>query len=145
MSVLAPLLPDRYSPLRANGAGLQSVYLTHIPLQLAAALIDLLGAEARDLLSGYRVAEATPPRAAIGLAEWEEHELVRVRSDETLQETERQAVVLARRGQGLFKQRVMSIERACRITGVTRVEHLRASHGATRQMKNVWMERTVCC
>lgn len=51
-----------------------------------------------------------------------------VRSDETLPETERQAVVQARRGQGLFKQRVMNIERACRITGVTREEHLRASH-----------------
>jgi HNH endonuclease len=37
-------------------------------------------------------------------------------------------IVLARRGQGLFKQRVMQIEHACRITGVTREEHLRASH-----------------
>ena len=128
MSVLAPLLPDRYSPLRASGAGLQSVYLTHIPLQLAVALIDLLGAEARDLILGYRVAEETPASAALGLTEWEEHELSRVRADETLPETERQAVVQARRGQGLFKQRVMSIERSCRITGVTREEHLRASH-----------------
>lgn len=35
---------------------------------------------------------------------------------------------MARRGQGLFKQRVMRIERACRLTGVIREEHLRASH-----------------
>jgi predicted restriction endonuclease len=35
---------------------------------------------------------------------------------------------MARRGQGLFKQRVMRIERACRVTGVIREEHLRASH-----------------
>lgn len=35
---------------------------------------------------------------------------------------------MARRGQGLFKQRVMSHERSCRITGVDREEHLRASH-----------------
>lgn len=65
---------------------------------------------------------------ALGLTEWEEHELSMVRADVTLPDTERQAVVQARRGQGLFKQRVMSIERACRITGVTREEHLRASH-----------------
>src|SRR5450432_906030 len=43
-------------------------------------------------------------------------------------ETEREAIVLARRGQGTFKANMMRIERACRITGVTREEHLRASH-----------------
>ncbi|WP_292449460.1 HNH endonuclease [Methylibium sp.] len=128
MSVLAPLLPDRYAPLRLNGAGLQNVYLTSLPQRLAAALIDLLGAEARDLVLGYRVAEEVPFPTAIGLVEWEEHELSRVRSDDTMPETERQSVVLARRGQGIFKQRVMRIEHAYRITGVSREEHLRASH-----------------
>lgn len=34
----------------------------------------------------------------------------------------------ARRGQGLFKQRVRQVERRCRIAGVERIEHLRASH-----------------
>ena len=47
---------------------------------------------------------------------------------ETGVEIEREAIVLARRGQGTFKANVMRIERACRITGVTREEHLRASH-----------------
>ncbi len=31
MDALKPLLPDRYAPLRANGAGLQNVYLTRVP------------------------------------------------------------------------------------------------------------------
>lgn len=128
MGVLAPLLPDRYAPLRPNGAGLQSVYLTHLPERLAAALIDLLGAEARALVRGNRVAEEAPIAVALGLAQWEEHELDRVRGDESIPETERQAVLMARRGQGLFKLRVMRIERACRVTGVVREEHLRASH-----------------
>ena len=57
MAVLNPLLPKRYAPLQASGAGLQSVYLTRVPEELAAALIDLLGAEAHDLVLGYRVAE----------------------------------------------------------------------------------------
>jgi hypothetical protein len=104
------------------------VYLTRLPEQFAAALIDLLGAEARDLVLGRRAAEEVPIAAAVGLVEWEEHELSRVRSDATMPETERQAIVLARRGQGLFKQRVMRIEHACRVTGVVREEHLRASH-----------------
>ena len=51
-----------------------------------------------------------------------------VRNDTHIPETEREAIVLARRGQGTFKANVMRIERACRITGVTREEHLRASH-----------------
>ena len=128
MEVLKPLLPDRYAPLRANGAGLQNVYLTRVPDRLAAALVDLLGAEARDLVLGYRVAEEAPITSAIGLVEWEEHELSEVKADTSLPETDRQAIVLARRGQGLFKKRVMKIEHACRITGVSREEHLRASH-----------------
>lgn len=128
MSMLAPLLPTKYSPLRPNGAGLQSVYLTRLPEQFAASLIDLLGAQARDLVLGYRVAEEAPITSAIGLVEWEEHELSQVQADAALPETDRLAIVLARRGQGLFKTRVMRIEHACRITGVTREEHLRASH-----------------
>jgi putative restriction endonuclease len=36
--------------------------------------------------------------------------------------------VLARRGQGLFRQRVSEIEVRCRVTGVSNPEHVRASH-----------------
>jgi hypothetical protein len=128
MQVLAPRLPDIYSPLQKDGRGLQGVYLTNLSEPLAAALVDLVGVEARDVIRGHRVAEERAVQPAIGLFEWEEHELNRVQMDVDISETTRQAVVLARRGQGLFKQRVMEIERACRITGVTRVEHLRASH-----------------
>jgi hypothetical protein len=128
MQVLGPRLPDLYSPLQQDGRGLQGVYLTKLSEQLAGALVDLLGAEVRDIIRGYRAAEERPLQPAIGLVEWEEHEMNRLRADTAIQDTTRQAVVLARRGQGLFKQRVMEIERACRITGVNRVEHLRASH-----------------
>lgn len=128
MTVLAPLLPKRYGPLLPNGSGLQSVYLTHLPEVLAGALVDLIGVEARGLIMGYRVAEEPGVQPAIGLAEWEEHEMEQLRKDAHITETMRQAVVLSRRGQGLFKQRVMQIERACRVTGVKREEHLRASH-----------------
>jgi hypothetical protein len=51
-----------------------------------------------------------------------------IESDRQLLETEREAVIVARRGQGLFKQRVMQVENRCRITGVTNPVHLRASH-----------------
>lgn len=128
MAVLTPLLPKRYAPLRANGGGLQNLYLTTISERFAATLIDLIGAEARDIVLGRRVAEELLARPGIGLVEWEEHEIERVQSDIRIPDTTRQALVLARRGQGLFKDRVREIERACRITGVDRAEHLRASH-----------------
>src|SRR6188508_2766979 len=42
--------------------------------------------------------------------------------------TEKQALIRARRGQGLFKERVAAIEPRCRITGVENPIHLVASH-----------------
>jgi len=128
MQVLGPLLPQIYSPLQRDGRGLQGVYLTRLSEPLAGALVDLLGAEAREVIRGHRVAEERPLQPAIGLLEWEEHQMNRLRTDAGIPETTRQQIVLARRGQGEFKRRVMEIERACRITGVTRIEHLRASH-----------------
>ncbi len=125
MDVLRPLLPNRYAPLRANGDGLQAVYLTHLPNPLAIALVDMIGVEARNLVLG-RVLTESLPSAAVGLIEWEEHEVEQLRA--TMPETERETIILARRGQGKFKENVMKIERRCRITEVDRVEHLRASH-----------------
>ncbi|WP_240523526.1 HNH endonuclease [Polaromonas sp. AER18D-145] len=128
MEVLSPLLPKLYAPLRPDGVGMQGIYLTYLPNNLAAAIVDLLGAEAHALVRGYRVSESIPSISSIVQLRWEEHQMAEVRRDQKIPETEREAVVMARRGQGLFKQRVMALERACRVTGVTNGEHLRASH-----------------
>jgi hypothetical protein len=42
--------------------------------------------------------------------------------------TTKRVLVDARRGQGLFRARVIDLERRCRVTGVDIVDHLRASH-----------------
>jgi hypothetical protein len=55
-------------------------------------------------------------------------------------------VILARRGQGIFKENVRKLEKRCRITGVERLEHLRASHirpWQDRTTKGVLMARMV--
>jgi putative restriction endonuclease len=57
---------------------------------------------------------------------WEH--LEEIESDTSLSSTEREAVIMARRGQGLFRQPVALIERRCRITKVDNPAHLRASH-----------------
>jgi putative restriction endonuclease len=128
MALIGPLLPQKYSPLRPNGAGLQSVYLTRVDEPLAQMLINLIGPEARALATDHHVADSLQAASAVGLVEWEEHQLAEVQADKDLAETDRVAIVLARRGQGLFKERVMRVERACRVTGVSEEVHLRASH-----------------
>jgi predicted restriction endonuclease len=59
---------------------------------------------------------------------WERRLEEQVQSDTSVRETDREAIVRARCGQGIFKQRVSQIERRCRITGVENPTHLIASH-----------------
>jgi hypothetical protein len=58
---------------------------------------------------------------------WEHRIGTRIEAESSIAATDRKAIVRARRGQGLFKDRVMRIERGCRITGVTNPVHLIAS------------------
>lgn len=132
MMLLRPALPYIYSPLQATGRGNQGVYLTRVQPQLAAALVSLIGNEARDITTlASMVAEKGGVQerdTAVGLVQWEEHLLQIVNDDAGIPVTEREAIVMARRGQGRFKEAVLQNERQCRITKVDRIEHLRASH-----------------
>src|SRR5690242_16688417 len=49
IELLRRLLPDKYSPLRSNGDGLQGIYLTEVPATLAEVLLGLIGREAEPL------------------------------------------------------------------------------------------------
>jgi hypothetical protein len=129
--VLRPLLPTRYSPLQRNGNGIQSIYLTEIPPELAEVLCALIGEEARTLIT----TSAAPTliqdgKIATGddLDVWEQRLEQQIENDVSIRGTDREAIVRARRGQGLFKQRVMRIETRCRITDVDNPSHLLASH-----------------
>jgi len=118
MDAIAPALPEKYAPLRHNGDGLQSVYLTQVPEPLAAVLKALLGGQVEEIVVGTLV-DSDPA------ADAEER---RIRDDASIQETERIQLVKARVGQGLFRARVELLEPACRLTGVTDRRLLRASH-----------------
>lgn len=102
---LRPDLASKYAPLTPDGNGLQSVYLTQVSK-----------------------IERHSPAPERDIEEWERRVEVAIASDADIRETERTALVQARRGQGLFRDKVCSIERACRITKVERMEHLIASH-----------------
>jgi len=125
---IVPLLPTRYSPLSQKATGLQSVYLTLVPNRLADALVGLIGEEARNVRAALDDRSSAFSDSAVGLAEWEQYLSDTVAQDMTIEDSERKAIILARRGQGKFKSSVLALEGRCRITGVDRVEHLRASH-----------------
>jgi putative restriction endonuclease len=128
---LRGFLPEKYSPLRSNGDGLQSVYLTAVTAAFAAVIFRLIGSEAAQVselgAEIYR-AERLSPAPEPTLEEWERRVEADIRNDRRLAETEREALVLSRRGQGLFRANVQLLERACRVTKVERREHLIASH-----------------
>src|SRR5207344_2184516 len=69
-----------------------------------------------------------PPISADDLDTWEKKLEQSVSNDSSIPETVRLAIVRARIGQGLFKERVGKIESRCRITGVDNPAHLVASH-----------------
>lgn len=124
---LRPLLPPRYSPLQANGHGVQSIYLAEIPETLALSLAELLSVEALEFARSDVIDKLIiAPSAEMVL--WEEHLERGIESDATVKQTEKEAIILARRGQGLFRRLVSEFESRCRVTGVDRPEHLRASH-----------------
>jgi hypothetical protein len=103
IDVLRPFLPNRYSPLQSNGNGLQSIYLTEVPTTLSEVLMGLIGDEVAPVAIAARDVQ---PVSADDLDFWErklEQELI---NDSTVQETDRLAIIRARYGQGLFKDRV---------------------------------------
>lgn len=124
---LRPLLSNRYAPLLPDGRGVQSIYLTEIREPLALTLAELLGVEALAFARSEVVDKLIVAPSA-ELVMWEEHLAKTIESDELVQPTEKEALILARRGQGLFRRRVAEVEARCRVTGVDRPEHLRASH-----------------
>jgi hypothetical protein len=125
MSVLGPHLPTKYAPLQQNGNGLQSVYLTEVTAAFAEVLTGLIGQEAAPL---QLAARSVVPLVADDLDFWERKIEEAVFQDTSVLETDRVAIVKARIGQGLFKERVSRIETRCRITGVENPTHLIASH-----------------
>jgi hypothetical protein len=126
---LRQLLPGRYSPLQRNGHGLQGVYLTELPEGLAEMLGGLIGPEFEAVRSTFTARELERPmHVADDLDLWEHRLEKRVEEDPTIAETDRTAIIRARRGQGLFKDRVSQIETMCRITKVNNPAHLVGSH-----------------
>ncbi len=111
---LGPLLPKSHSPVRAeNGYGNQSAYLAEVD----AAVFDVVLEAA-----GLRLASFLDLRSPATVSDFAKHldDLVedRIEHDDALDQTMREQLTRARRGQGLFRKRVFDVEPVCRLTGI---------------------------
>lgn len=123
IDLIGPLLPPRYSPIQRNGHGNQGCYLAAISGALGQLLLALTGADRisdNDTAPAIEAEESTHPDVLL--------DIHRVETDGTLTETQRLQLAKARIGQGLFRKRVIVLDGACRVTGVTDTRVLIASH-----------------
>jgi putative restriction endonuclease len=120
MEALTPVLPMNHSPLRPSGARNPAVYLSAVSTEMAEALRRLL-AEQLEYVEAQIKAAAVSELAD----DWVETS-IRRRTD--LSSEDKQQLIRARRGLGVFRHSLEKIESACRLTGLLDRRHLRACH-----------------
>ncbi|MGO6853661.1 HNH endonuclease [Rhizobium beringeri] len=123
MRDLAPLLPTTHSPIQPqSGNGNQKAYLAEVDREVVDLILVAARLPAADLL-------AAPTRTGADFATTLDDVVERnIQHDISLDETVREQLVRARRGQGLFRKRVLDFEPECRITGLATPNLLIASH-----------------
>ncbi|WP_207799729.1 HNH endonuclease [Candidatus Cryosericum hinesii] len=118
MDEIAPLLPRRHSPLQQDGRGNQGCYLASISTELGELVLRLVQQErptaAGAVFSLQSEAKADEEEANL----WAQN----------MEETEKQQLIMARKGQGRFRLNVGAIETKCRLTGTSDGTFLIASH-----------------
>ena len=119
-SELAPLLPEKNSPLRTNGDANPALYLASVPQRLAATLRRLVGNEVDAHI------EDIAQRAGTQFPDDVAEEALLLRTD--LSPAEKTELIKARRGQGVFRTNLEGVETSCRLTGLLDRRHLRAIH-----------------
>lgn len=119
---LSPLLPSKYSPLNPEtGNGNQKAYLSEVSADVFAIIMERL--IETELYKPEFLTYINGP------VDQDANELeIKISSDEMLSSTEREQLILARKGQGRFRKNVESIETACRCTGIDYSGLLIASH-----------------
>ncbi|MDT3275900.1 HNH endonuclease [Shewanella sp. SP2S2-4] len=112
------LLPGKNAPLQTNGNGNQSCYLAAIGEELGNLIFSLARETDNDLIDALE----------LELKDNEEEEAVASINSSSLDVTEKQQQIMARRGQGVFRKNVETIELSCRVTGIRTKNLLIASH-----------------
>jgi putative restriction endonuclease len=121
---LAPLLPGTHSPIQpTTGNGNQKAYLAEVDRAVVEVILEAAGLKLADFMSGERNRPAS--NFSSTLDDIVEHAIL---LDTSIDETTRKQLTDARRGQGVFRGRVLQVEPICRITGIEKPALLRASH-----------------
>jgi hypothetical protein len=122
---LGPLLPRSHSPIRPEtGDGNQGVYLASIPEPV----FDMVMAGAAYNTTALYRGGANSLNFQVVSERLDDIVEGWVRADLRLEDTVKKSIIQARRGQGKFRANVESVERACRLTGITNPTLLIASH-----------------
>jgi hypothetical protein len=119
MNQIGPLLAEKYAPLQSNGHGLQGIYLTEISEDFGELLV---------MLSRVNLPQMQHELAPLPEGDSEYEINLEIEARKLDGDLEKIQLTKSRRGQGIFKANVRLIENHCRITGVSNIEHLRASH-----------------
>ncbi len=131
MDLIRPLLPPRYAPLQANGRGSQGIYLTELPVPMACFLLDLAGPSAAVFKSSSSLIDERDldfEHAEQVAEEWDRHEERRIAAAHPGEDANLREIRRARRGYGVFRRRVLEVERGCRLSGVTQPAFLICRH-----------------
>ena len=120
---LAPVLPHKHSPIQPQtGNGNQKAYLCEVNDVVVDLVLEAAKLRLADLL-------VTPTKTrsdfTVSLDDLMER---RIFEDASFDHTVREQLIRARRGQGLFRERVLDVEPICRITGIEKPNLLIASH-----------------
>lgn len=113
------LLPEKYSPIQANtGNGNQGIYLASLSIALGDKLIELINNS-----NNYIKPDLVEFEDSLA----EENERREIENAE-IPEQEKLQLIKARKGQGIYRNNLLKIEFSCRITGVSNINFLTASH-----------------
>jgi hypothetical protein len=116
---LIPFLPEKYSPILSSGKGNQKVYLVDISEELAFVLLR------HAAVSLASIQESLSPL----IGSKSEYEInLEIAARGVKGNLEQEQLIMARRGQGVFRHNVRLVENKCRITLVEDSRHLIASH-----------------
>jgi len=119
---LAPLLPTKYSPVNpSSGNGNEKAYLAEI----SEAVFDLVMTGQGDIPSSLLSKPLSSVDPTVLLDDIAERT---IEHDSTIDETEKEQLVLARRGQGRFRAQLIDRYGKCIMTGVLEPALLVASH-----------------
>jgi putative restriction endonuclease len=116
---IRPFLPEKYSPILESGKGNQKLYLVDISEELAFLLIRHAGVSLSSLQEGL---------SPVLDSESEYEYSLEIAARNVKGDYKQEQLIMARRGQGIFRHNVRLVESRCRLTQLGDTRHLIASH-----------------